>query len=162
LIPALAQLRDLEWHLTIVGDATHDAEAAARLSADIVRFGLRERVTLTGAVAPEYVTEFYAAADLFVLPSRLEGYGMAFTEAIAHGLPVIGTTAPAIPETVPDTAGILVPPNDVDAFAGALRRLIVDGAHRQLLAAGARAAAAQFPSWRQAGEDFARVLASVA
>ncbi len=49
---------------------------------------------------------------------------MAYTEAIAHGVPVVGTTAGAIPETVPAGAGVLVPPDDVDALAAALRRLI--------------------------------------
>ena len=53
------------------------------------------------------------ASDIFVLASRFEGYGMAFTEAIAHGLPVIGTTAGAIPETVPEGAGLLTPPDDI-------------------------------------------------
>jgi glycosyltransferase involved in cell wall biosynthesis len=162
LIRALAQLTDLAWRLTIVGDATRHAEAAAHLSNDIDRFGLRERVTLAGAVTADKVPEFYAAADLFVLASRFEGYGMAFAEAIAHGLPVVGTSASAIPETVPDRAGVLVPPDDVDALAAALRRLTVDRTHRERLAAGARAAAAQFPTWRQTGENFAHVLAGLA
>ena len=68
---------------------------------------------------------------------------MAYAEAIAHGLPVIGTTAGAIPDTVPAAAGVLVPPDDVAALAAALRRLIAQPAERERLAAGARAAAAR-------------------
>ena len=65
----------------------------------------------------EDLAELYAEADLFVLPSRFEGYGMAYTEAMAHGVPVVGTNAGAIPDTVPPGAGILIPPDDVDALA---------------------------------------------
>ena len=98
------------------------------------------------------------AADLFVLPSRYEGFGMAFTEAIAHGIPVVGTTAGAIPEAVPTGAGMLVPPDDVDALAGTLRRLIERPDERARLAAGARAAAAGLMTWAEAGRRFAHVL----
>ena len=81
---------------------------------------------------------------------------MAYSEAIAHGVPVVGTTAGAIPDTVPRGAGMLLPPGDVDALAAALRLLIENPAARDLLAAGARAAAATFPSWAQSAELFAR------
>jgi len=83
---------------------------------------------------------------------------MAFAAAIAHGLPVIGTTAGAIPETVPAGAGVLVPPDDVDALAGALRRLIADPAARENLAVAARAAAARLPTWPQSAALFARAI----
>ncbi|MGZ5844855.1 MAG: glycosyltransferase, partial [Xanthobacteraceae bacterium] len=98
----------------------------------------------------------YASADLFVLPSRFEGYGMAYAEAIAHGVPVIGTNAGAIPETVPVDAGVLVPPDDVDILAATLQRLMDNPAERERLAAGARATA--FPSWRGQAALFARAL----
>jgi glycosyltransferase involved in cell wall biosynthesis len=84
---------------------------------------------------------------------------MAFAEALAHGLPVIGTTGGATPQTVPATAGRLVAPGDVGALAEALRALIEDDGHRRALAAGARAAAASLPSWRDAGAKFSDLLA---
>jgi glycosyltransferase involved in cell wall biosynthesis len=106
--------------------------------------------------------QLYAAADLFVLPSRFEGYGMAYAEAIAQGVPVVGTRAGAVPDTVPAGAGVLVPPDDADALAAVLRRLIEGPAERERLAAGARAAAATFPSWQESAALFARVLEEVA
>jgi glycosyltransferase involved in cell wall biosynthesis len=131
---------------------------AAAIDDDIRRLGLDGRVVLTGAVSDAELEVLHGGADLFVLASRFEGYGMAFAAAIAHGLPVIGTTAGAIPETVPAGAGLLVPPDDVDALAAALRRLIGDTTERERLAAGARAAAARLPTWRQSAELFAQAV----
>ncbi len=85
---------------------------------------------------------------------------MAYTEAIAHGLPVVGTQAGAIPDTVPAEAGVLVPPDDVDALAVVLRRLIESPQERKRLAAGARAA--RFPTWSEQAAHFAHALDSVA
>ena len=86
---------------------------------------------------------------------------MAFTEAIAHGLPVIGTTAGAIPETAPEGAGLLTPPEDVAAFSLAVRRLIEDSAERLRLATAARSAAVALPTWEQAAELFSHALETV-
>ena len=77
---------------------------------------------------------------------------MAYAEAMAHGLPVIGTTAGAIPDTVPPDAGVLVEPNDVKALTRTLRMLIENPKERQWFASGARAAAAALPTWRELGE----------
>ena len=161
LLAALGRLTKMDWHLTIAGDCGRDAEAAADVYAHIVRFNLVDRVTLAGAVPAKELAALYETADVFVLPSRYEGYGMAFAEAIAYGLPVVGTTAGAIPETVPLGAGVLVPPNDVPALADALTRLIAQPMERQLLAAAARAGAANLPSWRRAGEQFAQAVETV-
>jgi glycosyltransferase involved in cell wall biosynthesis len=160
LIAALAGLKDLPWRLTIAGDRSRDPAAASRLDAAIGRLGLDRRVNVLGAVADERLAALYDAADLFVLASRFEGYGMAYAEAIAHGLPVIGTNAGAIPETVPPGAGVLVPPDDVEALAATLRRLIENPREREHLAAGARAA--RFPSWQEQAARFAQVLESLA
>jgi glycosyltransferase involved in cell wall biosynthesis len=160
LVAALATLADLPWRLVIVGDRGRSVEAAWQLDVEITRHGLANRVSFTGAVAHEKLADYYASADLFVLPSRFEGYGMAYAEAIAHGLPVVGTTAGAIPDTVPESAGVLVPPDDVDALARVLRRLIGNPQERQRLAEGAAAAAARFPSWQEQAALFANVLES--
>jgi glycosyltransferase involved in cell wall biosynthesis len=107
------------------------------------------------------LAELYAFSDVFVLPSRYEGFGMAYAEAMAHGLPVIGTTAGAIPDTVPATAGVLIPPDDVPALAAALRRLIENADERAELAAGAAAAAAHLPTWQDSAKLFSAAMERV-
>ena len=158
LIAALATLRKLPWRLTIAGDRTRDPATVQQVAADIARHDLTGRITLAGAVPDERLDAFYDGADLFVLPSRYEGYGMAFAAAIARGLPVIGTDAGAIPEAVPTGAGILVPPDNVPALAAALHRLITDTRERGRLAAAARSAAAQLPTWADSAVLFSRAL----
>lgn len=158
LVAALAMLAELPWRLTIVGDRGRSPDTAGDLDVEIARHQLEGRISFAGAVASEELAEYYAAADLFVLASRFEGYGMAYAEAIAHGLPVVGTTAGAIPDTVPEGAGALVPPEDVAALADVLRRLIENPEQRQRLAQGAATAAARLPSWRMQAALFANVL----
>ena len=158
LIAALASLNTLPWQLTIVGDRQRDPAEAARLEADIAKRGLAPRISMEGVVSAERLAELYAAADLFVLASRYEGYGMAFAQAIAYGLPVIGTTAGAIADTVPAGAGVLVPPDDVTALASALRELICNEPERMRLAENARAAATSLPAWPITAAIFARVI----
>jgi glycosyltransferase involved in cell wall biosynthesis len=128
----------------------------------IAALGLTDRVELAGVVTEERLASLYAGADLFVLPSRYEGYGMAYTEAVSHGVPVVGTTAGAIPEAVPAGAGILVEPDDVAGLTATLRRLIESPGERAQLATGARAAAASLPSWTDAGRLFSQALDLVA
>jgi glycosyltransferase involved in cell wall biosynthesis len=162
LIAALGKIPDLKWRLVIAADPTRSPETARALEEQIESLRLTERVELAGVVSEERLEALYANADLFVLPSRYEGYGMAYTEAIAHGVPVIGTTAGAIPEAVPAGAGMLVAPDHVEELTLALMRLIGNPAERARLAAGARAAAATLPSWDDAGQLFADALEQVA
>jgi glycosyltransferase involved in cell wall biosynthesis len=162
LIAALAMLTDLSWRLTIAGDRTRDHNTSAQLDADIARHSLGNRITTLGTVSPQRLAALYAEADMFVLASRFEGYGMAYAEAVTHGLPVIGSNAGAIPDTVPPEAGLLVAPGDIPALAQALRRVIGDADLRRRLADAARAAAPQLPPWRQSAEIFARALEALA
>jgi glycosyltransferase involved in cell wall biosynthesis len=161
LIAALATLGGLPWRLTIAGDRHRDPKTARQLDADIARHKLGDKVAVLGAVSDERLAELYAGADLFVLASRYEGYGMAYAEAIAHGLPVIGTTMGAIVETVPVGAGVLVAPDDSAALAQALRAAIENPEHRRRLAAAARQAAGQLPTWLDSATLFARALEAV-
>ena len=162
LVASLATLSELPWHLSIAGNLRADPEAAAALEKDIARFRLAARVTLFGAVPQTRLAELYGNADVFVLASRFEGYGIAYAEAIARGLPVIGTTAGAIPDTVPAGAGILVSPNDQLALARALRRVIAEPDERAKLADRARKAASQLPNWGDSAKILAHVIESVA
>jgi glycosyltransferase involved in cell wall biosynthesis len=162
LIAALATLTDLPWQLSIAGDRTRDRDAAARLDAEIASHALEDRVAVLGAVSSQHLAPLYAQADAFALASHFEGYGMAYAEALAHGLPVIGTLGGAIPDTVPPDAGVLVPAGDIAALSGALRRVIGDAELRRRLSSGARAAALQLPTWRQSAEIFARALERIA
>jgi glycosyltransferase involved in cell wall biosynthesis len=161
LIAAVATLTDMPWRLTIAGDRTRNPAAAAQLDADIESHGLGDRVAVLGAVPPERIIELFLASDVFVLASRFEGYGMALTEAIAHGLPVVSTMAGAIPQTVPAGTGLLVPTDDAAALAQALRRLIGDPAQRRRLATNARTAAARLPTWQDSARLFAGAVETV-
>jgi glycosyltransferase involved in cell wall biosynthesis len=162
LLAALAQLLDLRWRLTIVGDLGRDSDAVTRLHADIDRFNLADRVRVAGVVPAQRLLGLYASADLFVLASRFEGYGMALAEAIAHGVPVVGTTGGAVPETLPQDACLLTRPDDVGAFSIAVRRLIEDPAARRRFAAAARAAAAALPSWVDSARLFSQAIETAA
>ena len=158
LVEALAPLAERPWRLVIAGDRERDPAATARLDSLIVQHGLAGRIEVPGKVSADQLEALYAAADLFVLASRFEGYGIAFAEALAHGLPVIGTTGGATPSTVPASAGLLVAPGDVAALTEALRDMIDHEDRRHALAAGARAAAAQLPSWADSGAAFSDLL----
>jgi len=162
LIAALARLAELPWRLAIAGDRTRDPAAAARLDAGIARHGLAGRVEVLGALPDDRIAALYAGSDLFVLASRHEGYGMAFAEAMAHGLPVIGTTAGAIPDTVPPAAGVLVAPDDIAALADALRMLIENPERRGRLASAAHAAAQALPTWPDSAKLFAGAIEALA
>jgi glycosyltransferase involved in cell wall biosynthesis len=158
LLEALNEIRDRAWHLTCAGSLLRDAPTVAAIQRQIERFSLRRRVSLLGDLDRDALERQYARADVFVLPSYLEGYGMALAEAVSFGLPVISTTAGAIPETVPADASILVAPGDSRALAKALASVIDDPARRAALAATARAARASMPTWATAATKFAAAL----
>ena len=74
-----------------------------------------ERVEFVGECDEAALNALYDESSVFVLPSYFEGYGMVLTEALARGLPIVSTTAGAIPDTVPPEAGVLVAPGDEEA-----------------------------------------------
>ncbi len=161
LIDALAGLCDRAWTLHCFGSLAMDPDTTAALRATIAQNGLSARVLLHGEADDAALDAAYAQADVFVLASLYEGYGMVLADALARGLPVVSTTAGAIPHTVPQTAGLLVAPGDAAALRSALADVIDDPACRERLAAGARATQGRWPTWPAACARFAQALQSV-
>jgi glycosyltransferase involved in cell wall biosynthesis len=162
LLEALAALQDLPWRLICIGSPERDPATAHAIGKAIEAHGLGQRVALVGEQSEADLQPRYDTADLFVLASHHEGYGMVLAEALARGLPIVSTTAGAIPDTVPAAAGVLVPPGDPPALAAALRRVISMPEVRRQLAAGAARARASLPDWPAAAGAFAAELAQVA
>jgi glycosyltransferase involved in cell wall biosynthesis len=144
----------------IVGSRYDPAHAAdlERLHAEL---GLGDRVRLAGRLPGDDLGRAYAQASIFALATRYEGYGIVFDEAMAHGLPIVTCRTGAVPDTVAEGAGLLVPPDDPDAFAAALDRLLSEPALRARMAAASAKAGAALPGWsdtaRLAGEVLDRL-----
>jgi glycosyltransferase involved in cell wall biosynthesis len=156
LVAALGRVTHLPWRCTIAGSLDRAPGTVVDLRAQIAAAGLGARITLAGEV--EDAGALYADADLFVLASRHEGFGMAYAEALMRGLPVIGTAAGAIPSVVPPAAGALVPPDDAPALADAMARLLTDPAARDRASAAALEAAARLPRWEDTVATVAALL----
>lgn len=147
LVEALSQIADLDFECAIAGNLERDPDTADDLTRQIRDRGLSDRVRLVGEVSEKQAARFYAQADIFALASVYEGYGMVFAEALANGLPIVATTGGAIPEVVPSDAGLLVEPNDPEAFAGALRSLVSDESMREKFARQSRKTGESLSSW---------------
>jgi glycosyltransferase involved in cell wall biosynthesis len=157
LIAALAGLAQLDWRLTIAGPADRDPAHARELAGLIEAAGLQDRVTLAGALDAGAIARAYDGADLFALASRFEGFGMAFTEAMARGLPVVGCKAGAVPEATRGAAQ-LVEPSDPEALRAVLAPLIGDRAARARLADACWQAAQGFTRWPATAAKVAATL----
>ncbi len=159
LLSALSALRHLPWHMDCVGPTDRHPATVQAVRAAVRDFGLAERVHLHGAVSDAALAAHYERADLFVLASRYEGYGMAFAEALAHSLPVVASGDGAVRDTVPPTAGMVVSAGDRAVLAAALAAVMSDRRLRGRLRDGARAAGVALPDWdRQAERFIAAVL----
>ena len=161
LLQALASVPHRDWHLACAGNLTRHPETTTRARALIHALDLDDRVSLLGELDAAALADCYRHADLFVLATRQETYGMAVAEALAHGLPVVSTATGAIPDLVGTDAGILVPPENTGALADALSRMIGDAGLRARLAAGARRAAERLPTWDEAAARLASALESL-
>jgi glycosyltransferase involved in cell wall biosynthesis len=138
LLEALAQLGDRAWTLTCVGSLDVDPDHVAALQTQVYARSWERRVTFTGPLSGGALDAAYDGADLLVLPSRSEAYGMVVVEALAHGIPVVAAAVGGVPEALGRAPagglpGLLVPPEDPDALAGALRAWLDDPVLRDRL-----------------------------
>lgn len=161
LLEALADLKQLNWQLDCIGSTDFNPELYVELEDMIKTKGLADKVTFHGEVSENKIIEAYSKADVFVLPSLYEGYGMAYAEAIVRGIPVIGTTAGAIPQTVPQTCGILVEPNNPQALSTALKRMIGDSDLRLQYQKSTLIAEPTFPTWQGSADKFYQILENI-
>jgi glycosyltransferase involved in cell wall biosynthesis len=143
--------------LEFIGETDADPAYAASVRAAIAD-APDASIVVSGPVDDATLGDVYAAADLFVLPSRYEGYGVVYAEALAHGLPVIACDVGPVPELVGEEAALLVPPGDVEALSGTLDLLLKDAALRDRMSAAARRRAGELPRWEDTAADFLRIL----
>jgi glycosyltransferase involved in cell wall biosynthesis len=166
LARALAAVAELPWSCVCVGPLTRDPAFVERVRGQIEAYGLTERVRLVGPRTGDRLDAAYGAADLLVLPSRGETFGMVVTEALARGVPALATAADGLPEALgraPDGSlpGMLVQPGDPAALAGALRVWLTDGGVRQRLRRSARERRTTLTDWALTCDVVAGVLDGV-
>jgi glycosyltransferase involved in cell wall biosynthesis len=166
LVEALADLAGLDWHCVLAGPLDHDPDFVEQLQTRITRLGYGHRIRLAGVLTGTALSHAYTTADLLVAPSRSETYGMAVTEALAHGLPVMAANVGGLPEALGSTAdgtrpGQLVPPGDPAALAAALGDWLGDEHHRHRLRAAARQRWSTLPGWEQTTQEIASALTGV-
>jgi glycosyltransferase involved in cell wall biosynthesis len=155
LAEALSRCADLAWTCTCVGALDRAPEFASSVQNGLISF--------VGTRAGADLDAVYADADLFVLPSRAETYGMVVTEALARGLPVLATEVDGVPEalgTAPDGAlpGLLVPPGRPDALAAAIRRWLTEPDWRGRLRAAAGKRRETLTGWDETVRRVSEVL----
>ncbi len=167
LLDALATLTDLSWQCLCAGRLDDDSAFAEGLRRRVLDSELAGRVSFPGPLTEADLASSYAAADLLVLASRAETYGMVVTEALAHGLPVVATEVGGVPEALGHGAdgvrpGLLVPPGDSAALGAALRGWLDDAALRRRLRRAAGERRASLSGWSSTASVLAGVLAGAA
>jgi glycosyltransferase involved in cell wall biosynthesis len=163
LLAALATLTDLSWRCRLVGPLSLDPDFVDELHKAAAGAGIADRVLFTGTLAHDSTRAAYAGADLLVLPSRAESYGMVVTEALAHAVPVLASSVGGVPEALGhgddgSTPGLLVRPGDPHALAGALREWLEDPRRRQRLRRTAALRRLTLPTWSRTTAQVAAAL----
>jgi glycosyltransferase involved in cell wall biosynthesis len=167
LLDALQMVSDLTWQCVCVGRLDQNPQFVQRLRRRSRDAGLDDRVHFHGAQAGGELDRSYAGADLMVLASRAETYGMAITEALAHGVPVVVTDVGGVTEAVGHGSdgsrpGLLVAPDDSVALAAALRAWLTDAELRRRLRHAARTRRKSLHGWSATAAILADVVAGAA
>lgn len=158
LINALNELRKSKWTLRLYGNLISGKDYVDKMNVIIKQAKLQDRILIYDKLEHSEITIPFLNADLFILPSLFESYGMVLTESLAHGIPVLTTTAGNIPSTVPKSMGIFTEPGNADNLATALNELFNDPGKYKLLCQAAAGYYRQARTWDSAVDDFERIL----
>ena len=158
LMRALGSVASRNWRLTCVGNLQRDRTTVTRVRALVREHDLDVRVTFTGELEGQALADAFNRADVYVSASLRETYGMAVAEALARGLPVVGTATGATRELVGADAGVIVPPGDEWALSDALEHVIGNPDLRADLADGALDVRERLTPWPETVAAFAAVL----
>jgi len=147
--------QNTDWQLRVVGETSFNHEYT-KICVDLAnKFGISKNVSFLGKIEKVNLDKEYKNADIFVLPSFHEGYGMVIREAASYGLPIIATNVGAIPELVEDgKSAILVEPGDIGGLRNALFRLIKDKELREMLGKNALERVDFDYNWDKVGKRF--------
>jgi glycosyltransferase involved in cell wall biosynthesis len=167
LLDGLSTVTELAWRCECLGSLDRHAAFADRVRRRALGGGLRDRVHFAGPRTGAALERAYAAADLLVLPSHAETYGMVVTEALARGLPVLATDVGGVGEALGHAddgtrPGLLVPAGDAAALGAALRSWLEDAGLRERLRRAALERRARLRGWEDTTADVAGVLIEVA
>jgi glycosyltransferase involved in cell wall biosynthesis len=166
LVEALAELVDLPWTCQVAGPLDVDTSFVEELRRRVHRAGLGERLRLVGPLGGMDLAVAYDRADVLVVASRVETYGMVVTEAIGHGVPVIAASVGGVPEALGCTAdgrlpGLLVRPAEAGALAAAIRAFLSDASLRRRLRLAATDRRAGLQPWSSTSERLAHILSEI-
>jgi glycosyltransferase involved in cell wall biosynthesis len=167
LLDALATVASRRWRCLCVGSLDRDPDFVATLRRRAGDGGLNGRLDFSGVQAEDELARSYGAADLLVLASRAETYGMVVTEALARGIPVVAADVGGVPEALGYGAdgtrpGVLVTPDDPAALGEALRAWLEDAGLRRRLRRAARERRESLTGWATTTAAVADVLARAA
>jgi len=158
LADALSRLTNRNWTLRMYGNMSAGKEYVDSLKKLIASRNLGGRIQLHDTLNREDISSAFLKADLFVLPTQFESFGMVLTESLAHGIPVVTTTAGNLVHTVPAGMGILTEPGNVDELSFVLNRLFTD---RNAYGSLCRSAALYYMmarSWEATVAEFEEIL----
>jgi glycosyltransferase involved in cell wall biosynthesis len=158
LLKALKILTGRRWILRLYGDRKMNPDYVAKLDSFIKNENLEDRIFINDSLQRNEISRAFLQADLFILPSYFESFGMALTESLAHGIPVLTSTAGNIPFTVPASMALFFEPGSSDDLAETLDKLLTDSKKYQSLCVAASKYHADALSWESAAEKFEQVI----
>ncbi|MGM0569657.1 glycosyltransferase family 4 protein [Marinobacter sp.] len=161
LVDALARLEVGGWTCELAGSVDRDVDYASAVRARIADQGLTGYIRLRGELSGPELTRAFGQADLFVLPSHYEGYGMVIDEALAHGVPVISSDGGALAATADRPGCVTYPAGDSEALAMLVSERIQNRSLLRSQQAAARESAQTLRSWDQCAGEFDRALGPI-